>query len=80
MLKSYAVGFTLLSLLLSGVSDIIFKKYSGGGCPFLGLDSSGLCFNGALLNLRGTRLNSNRQQFFWTDARSIFDTEYCLAD
>ena len=30
MLKSYAVGFALLSLLLSGVSDIIFKKYSGG--------------------------------------------------
>ena len=76
---SNAVGFVLLSLLLSGVSDVIFKKHSGG-CPCLGLDSSGLCFNGALLNLRGTRLNSNRQQFFWTDARSIFDTEYCLAD
>jgi hypothetical protein len=26
---SYAVGFALLSLLLSGVSDVIFKKYSG---------------------------------------------------
>jgi len=25
---SYAVGFALLSLLLSGVSDVIFKKYS----------------------------------------------------
>ena len=25
---SYGVGFTLLSLLLSGVSDVIFKKYS----------------------------------------------------
>ena len=59
MLKSYAVGFTLLSLLLSGVSDVIFKNYSWD-CSFLGLDSSGLCFNGALLNLSGTRLNSSR--------------------
>ena len=25
---SLAVGFTLLSLLLSGVSDVFFKKYS----------------------------------------------------
>jgi hypothetical protein len=25
---SLAVGFTLLSLLLNGVSDVIFKKYS----------------------------------------------------
>ena len=27
---SYAVGFVLLSLLLSGVSEVIIKKYSGG--------------------------------------------------
>ena len=26
---SYAVGFALLSLLLSGVSDVIFKNYLG---------------------------------------------------
>ena len=62
MLKSYAVEFALLSLFLNGVSDVIFKKYSG--CSFWDFDSSELCFNGPLLNLRGTRLNSNRQYFF----------------
>ena len=59
---SNGVGLALFSLLLSGVSDVIFKKYSG--CSFWDFDSSGLCFNGPLLNLRRTRLNSNRQYFF----------------